>query len=96
MFRVNKSEECSHTTITVDGQVSHDCIEVVENFCDEQLSAGKPVHLFLRDVTTVDQAGRALLERLAAKGVRLRAKGIYNSYIVQELNTHEKRSGVNQ
>jgi hypothetical protein len=47
--------------------------------------AGKPVHLFLRDVTTVDQAGRALLERLAAKGVRLRAKGIYNSYIVQEL-----------
>jgi ABC-type transporter Mla MlaB component len=95
VFRVNKSEGCSHTTITVDGKVSHDCIEVIESFCDEQLSAGKPVHLFLRDVTTVDQAGRALLERLAAKGVRLRAQGIYNSFIVREL-THEKRSGMNQ
>ena len=93
MFRVHKSEGCSHTAIIVDGQVSRDCIEVVENFCDEQLSAGKPVHLFLRDVTTVDQAGRALLERLAAKGVRLRAKGIYNSYIVQELTPTKGGAG---
>ena len=95
MFRVYKSEGCSHTTIAVDGKVSRDCIEILEHFCDEQLSAGKPVHLFLRDVTTVDQAGRALLERLAAKGVRLRATGIYNSYIVRQL-TQETWSELNR
>lgn len=46
----------------------------------------KPVHLFLRDVSTVDQAGRALLCRLAAKGVRLFGSGVYTSYLVRAFN----------
>lgn len=86
MFRVSKAEERSRTIVTIDGQLSGDYITVVETCCDQAISTGKPVHLFLRDVSTIDQAGRALLCRLAAKGVRLLASGVYTSYLVQALS----------
>lgn len=85
MVRVNKAEEQSRTIITVDGQLSRDYVGVVETCCEQEMATGKPVHLLLRDLTTIDQAGRALLSRLAAKGVHLLAIGVYTSYIVQAL-----------
>jgi len=86
MIRVTKAEERSHTLITIDGQLSGDSIEVVEACCRQAESNGKPVHLLLHDVSTVDEAGLTLLRRLAAKSVRLLARGVYTSYLVQELN----------
>ncbi len=86
MFRVSKTEEPSRTVVTIDGDLSGDYIEVVETCCDQAISVGKPVHFFLRDVSTVDQAGRALLRRLTAKGVRLLASGVYTSYLIRTLN----------
>jgi hypothetical protein len=87
MFRVSRAEEPSRTIVTIDGQLSGDYIAVVETCCDQAISAGKTVHLFLRDVSTVDQAGRALLGRLAARGVRLLGSGVYTSYLVGALNS---------
>ena len=86
MFRAGKVEGRSRTIVTIDGQLSGDYIEAVETCCDQAMCRGKPVHLFLRDVSTVDQAGRALLCRLAAKGVRLLASGVYTSYLVRALS----------
>jgi ABC-type transporter Mla MlaB component len=86
MFRASKVEEPSRTIVTIDGQLSCDTIAVVESCCDQAISAGKAVQLFLRDVSTVDQAGRALLGRLAARGVRLLASGVYTSCLVRALN----------
>lgn len=91
MFRVSRVEEPSRTVIAVDGQLSGDCVEVVESCCDEEISTGKPVHLLLRDLTTIDQAGRALLCRLATKGVHLLASGVYTSYLVEALNPARHR-----
>jgi hypothetical protein len=85
MFRVTKAEEQSRTIITVDGQLSGEYLGIVEACCCQADSNGKPVDLFLRDVSTVDEVGRILLRRLAAKGVRLLARGVYTSYIVQAL-----------
>jgi hypothetical protein len=85
MIRVTKTEERSHTTVTIDGQLSADSISLVETCCSQAESDGRPVQLFLRDVTTVDQAGRMLLRRLSAKGIRLMASGVYTSYLVQTL-----------
>ena len=85
MIRVTKTEEQSRTIITIDGQLSGDSITVVEACCNQAKSNGKPIELFLRDITTVDQAGQMLLSRLAAKGVRLVARGLYTSYLVQSL-----------
>ena len=87
MIRVTKTEEQSHTIITIDGQLSGDSVAVVETCCNQAKANGKPVQLFLRDVTTVDQAGQVLLSQLAAKGVRLVARGVYTSYLVQSLTS---------
>jgi len=82
MIRVMTADEPACTKITVDGQLSGDSIGPVEVCCAQAISKGKPVRLFLRDVSTIDEGGRALLCRLAAKGVALSASGIYSSYIV--------------
>ena len=86
MFRVSTTEERSCTVLTIDGRLSGDDLEVVEECCGQAISTGKAVQVLLRDVTMVDQAGRALLCRLAAKGVRLRGSGLYTSYLVKALD----------
>ncbi|MGJ5818629.1 hypothetical protein [Paludibaculum fermentans] len=93
MFRISTVKEPSHTTIMVDGQLMSDSVETVENCCDEEISAGKPVELLLRDLTTIDQAGRALLRRLSRKGVHLLANGVYTSYLVEALNPAKRSPG---
>ncbi len=49
------------------------------------------VHLFLRDVSQIDETGHALLSRLGAQGVVLSAAGLYSSYVVTEIQ-HALRS----
>ena len=79
--------------LTVDGQLSGDSIDVVETCCTQARSGGKAVQVFLRDVTGVDQSGRMLLIRLAAKGIGLVATGVYTSYLVQELTSNQAVPG---
>jgi hypothetical protein len=85
MFRVSKTEERSRTVIVLDGQLMGDYVEAIEACCCQAISSGKPVHLFLRDISTVDESGCAMLRRLAAKGVSVFASGVYTSYLVQSL-----------
>jgi hypothetical protein len=58
----------------------------------------KQVHVFLRDVSSLDEAGRNLMSRLIASGCRLHASGTYNSYIVQTMQPvktkHAKSGGA--
>jgi hypothetical protein len=83
MFRICKAEEPSRMIVTIDGHLSGDYVGAVELWCEQAASGGKPVHLFLRDVSTIDEAGRALLRRLSAKGIRMVASGVYASYLVR-------------
>ena len=94
VIRVITADEAACTTITVDGMLSGDCLEPVKTSCLQAISKGKPVRLYLRDVSTIDERGRALLRDLAAKGVGLKASGLYISYIVDEIQSSqlEKRS----
>ena len=84
MFRVDKEFGEQPTRFTVSGEISSACIEMLETSCEQAIKDGKAVHLVL-DVTTIDESGRALLRRLARKGVRLSAKGIYHSYLVDTI-----------
>jgi hypothetical protein len=93
MIHVKKTETRSRTVVTVDGQLAGDSIAVVETCCKEAESDGKPIQLFLRDVTTVDHTGRMLLTRLAAKNIRLVASGVYTSYLVQALTAKQTKHG---
>lgn len=82
MIRIMTADGPASITITVDGQLVGKCIDPVETSCAQAIARGKPVQLFLRDVSAIDESGRALLRRLAARGIGLQATGIYSSYIV--------------
>jgi len=86
MLRASTVEEESHVLVTIDGQLTGEYVEVVEQCCEQAGTGRKPVHLLLRDVSLVDQSGRRLLQRLAATGVCLRANGVYNSHLIHECN----------
>jgi len=91
MIRVTKTEEPSKTLVTIDGQLSGEAVGLVQACCKEAESDGKPVHLFLRDVTAIDDGGRLLLQRLAGNGVRVSGRGVYTAFVVEELTTTNSR-----
>jgi hypothetical protein len=86
MIRILRADEPNAITITVDGQLVDDCVDAVETCSYQAMGQGRPVHLFLRDVSYIDDRGRSLLSRLAGKGVQLSASGVYSSYIVAEIS----------
>ena len=84
VFRIDKEFGEQRVRLTVSGEISSECVEVLETCCEQTIKDGKAVHLVL-DVTSIDESGRALLRRLAAKGVRMFAKGVYHSYLVDTI-----------
>jgi hypothetical protein len=94
MIRVMTATKPHTTTVTVDGEVADEYVEAIDTCVKQAIGKGRPVHLFLRDVSKIDETGQALLNRLAANGVHLSANGVYISYIVAEINrsaAHAKR-----
>src|SRR5271157_4066398 len=85
MIRVFTAKEPNVITLTIDGQLGGEYVESLEMSTNEALGEHKPVHLFLRNVSHIDERGRTLLAHLAAKGVQLSASGVYSSYIVDEI-----------
>jgi hypothetical protein len=57
MFSVTTSEVGKRTILTIDGQLSGDYIEVVEICCNQAESEGKPIDVFLHNVSTIDESG---------------------------------------
>lgn len=78
--------------MNIDGQLVGDYVRLAEDCCSQALSGGKPVSVFLRDVSAIDEAGRKLLSRLAGLGVRLIASGVYMSHLIKSL----QREGTTQ
>ena len=71
--------------MTIDGHLAGEYVQIAETCCKEAISLKKRVHVFLRDLSAADEAGRKLLGRLVASGCRLHASGTYNSYVIQTL-----------
>jgi ABC-type transporter Mla MlaB component len=85
VFRLDKEFGERRIRLTFDGEISTECIELLEGCCADALKDSKPVDLSLRDITGVDEAGKALLRRLAARGVCLSANGVYVSYLLDNI-----------
>lgn len=97
IFLISKSEDGARISITIDGDLVGDHVGLAASSCDQAMSSGKPVDIFLHNVLAVDDPGRALLCRLVASGASLHARGVYTSYLVETLNntgapTHRSRS----
>jgi hypothetical protein len=89
VIRIFTAEDLTGISITIDGQLVNDCVETVETCSRQALGEGRPVHLYLRDVSYIDERGRTLLSRLASRGVQLSASGVYSSWIVAEISREQ-------
>ena len=85
MIRIQAANNPGGITIAIDGQLIGDYAAEIEASVRKSMEQCKDVHLFLRNVSHIDDAGRELLTRLAALGVELSAAGVYSSHIVAQL-----------
>ena len=89
MFRITREDHTARSVLTLDGDLSRDCVELIEKCCRQAMVRGVPVDLFLREVSNIDLPGRSLLKKLAGMGVRLRGAGLYTTYILRGMNQIE-------
>jgi hypothetical protein len=85
MIRIQADNNPGGITIAIDGQLIGEYVAEVEASIRKSREQYKDVHLFLRDVSNIDEKGHALLSRLAAQGVELSATGLYSSHVVSQL-----------
>jgi ABC-type transporter Mla MlaB component len=95
MIRIQAANNPSGITIAIDGQLTAEYVAEVESSIRESMEQSNDVHLFLRNVSHIDEMGHALLSRLAAQGVELSAAGLYSSHLVTQvqlaLNSRQSR-----
>jgi ABC-type transporter Mla MlaB component len=85
MIRIQTANSPGVITIAIDGHLADEYVKEVEASIRKAIKQHKDVHLFLRDVSHIDETGHSLLFRLAAQGVELSAVGLYSSYVVAEI-----------
>ena len=85
MIRIQTANHPGGIRIAIDGQLVGEYVEEVETSIRKAIEQHKDVHLFLRDVSHIDETGHSLLSRLAAQGVELSAAGLYSSYVVTQI-----------
>ena len=90
MIRIQAAVNPGGITIAIDGQLIGEYVTEIEASIRESMKQDKAVDLFLRNVSHIDEAGHALLARLAAQGVELRAAGLYSSHIVSQLQSAKR------
>lgn len=93
MFRIQQTAGATETVITMEGRLAGDYVAAAESCCDQAFSSGKPVVVFLKDVSVVDSDGRAFLRCLLLKGARIRATGVYTRYLVEQLERDLQAGG---
>lgn len=85
MIRIQAANNPGGITIVIDGQLIGEYIAEVEASIRQSLEQYKDVHLFLRNVSHIDETGHALLSRLAAQGMELSATGLYSSHVITQV-----------
>jgi ABC-type transporter Mla MlaB component len=85
MIRIQTADKPGGITIAIDGQLAGEYVGEVETSIRKAIEQHKDVHLFLRNVSHIDETGHSALSRLAARGVKLSAAGLYSSYVVTQI-----------
>jgi hypothetical protein len=95
MIRIQAAYNQGCITVAIDGQLIAEYAAEVEASIRESMEQHKDVHLFLRNVSHIDEMGHALLSRLASLGVELSAAGLYSSHVITQvqlaLNSRQSR-----
>ncbi|MEO8593234.1 MAG: hypothetical protein ABI759_07930 [Candidatus Solibacter sp.] len=82
--------------LTLEGQLVGEYTTFIEESCNAALSNDRRVALQLMNVSTIDEAGRSLLRKLARQGIEIRASGIYTSYVVKSINAMNEDAAISR
>ena len=85
MIRIQAAINPGGITLAIDGQLIGEYVAEIEASIRKSMEQYKDVHLFLRNVSHIDEPGHALLSRLAALGVELSAAGLYSSHVISQV-----------
>jgi hypothetical protein len=92
VIRISELREGSKRRLLVEGTLSGDWVEVLEECWLEGLTTpnggtpnGGPLCVDLSGVTWIDDKGRQLLARMLQDGAELRATGVMTSTVIEEL-----------
>jgi anti-anti-sigma regulatory factor len=87
VIRISQINEGSKQRLLVEGTLSGDWVDVLESCWLETPHApdGEPMRIDLSGVTYVDDRGRGLLARMIQDGAELRATGVMNRAVIQEI-----------
>jgi hypothetical protein len=87
VIRISQIHEGSRQCLLVEGTLSGDWVDVLENCWLEtpHFPIGEPVRIDLSGVTYVDEKGRELLARMIQNGAELRATGVMTRAVIEEI-----------
>ena len=87
MIRISQIHEDSKQRLLVEGTLSGEWVEVLEDCWFEAQTArnGEPMRIDLSGVTYVDDKGRELLARMIQDGAELRATGVMTRAVIEEI-----------
>jgi uncharacterized membrane-anchored protein len=87
VIRISQIHEGSRQRLLVEGVLSGDWVDVLENCWLEtpHVPNGEPMRIDLSGVTYVDDKGRELLSRMIRDGAKLRATGVMTRAVIEEI-----------
>ena len=85
MFRIIQVPTSSGIILNIDGQLTREYAQFADEYCSALLGEGIQLNVVLRDVSVVDEVGKAFLAGLASQGVHIRANGVYMTYLLDEI-----------
>lgn len=87
MIRISQIHEGSKQHLLVEGTLSGEWVEVLEDWWLERPHApnGEPIGIDLSGVTHIDDKGRELVARLIKGGAEVRATGIMIMAVIEEI-----------
>jgi anti-anti-sigma regulatory factor len=87
VIRVSQIREGPKQLLLVEGTLSGDWVDVLENCWLEAPHApnGEPMRIDLSGITYVDDKGRELLARMIQDGTELLATGVMTTAVIEEI-----------
>jgi hypothetical protein len=87
VIRISQIHEGEQQRMLVEGKLSGDWVDVLENCWLEAPHApnGGPMRIDLSGVSYVDDKGRELLARMIQDGAELRATGVMTRAVIEEI-----------
>lgn len=92
MLKITRESDGVRVILNLEGGLAGPWVEEMERVWRRAVTDadGRPVRLFLVEVTFIDSAGKKLLEEMCRQGVEMVGAGCMNRAIVEEI-THQKK-----